>query len=41
MKNTHGHVGVDLATIFTEAAMQCIREKMDVIDLDEFHVHYK
>merc|ERR1719426_644177 len=33
--NTHGFVGADLAQLCTEAAMQCIREKMDVIDLDD------
>merc|ERR1719419_1211088 len=32
---THGHVGADLAALCSEAAMQCIREKMDVIDLDD------
>jgi len=34
-KETHGHVGADLAQLCTEAAMQTIREKMDVIDLDD------
>jgi len=34
-KNTHGHVGADLAQLCTEAAMQTIREKMDVIDLED------
>lgn len=35
-KETHGHVGADLAALCTEAALQCIREKMDVIEmLDE------
>ena len=34
-KETHGYVGADLAALATEAAMQCIREKMDVIDLDD------
>merc|ERR1719321_2184027 len=33
--NTHGFVGADLAALCTEAALQCIREKMDVIDLDD------
>ncbi|KAI4365607.1 hypothetical protein MLD38_021575 [Melastoma candidum] len=32
-KDTHGYVGADLAALCTEAALQCIREKMDVIDL--------
>jgi len=31
----HGYVGADLAALCTEAALQCIREKMDVIDLEE------
>merc|ERR1711937_162093 len=34
-KNTHGFVGSDLAALCTEAALQCIREKMDLIDLDD------
>lgn len=34
-KETHGFVGADLAALATEAALQCIREKMDVIDLEE------
>ena len=33
-KDTHGFVGADLAQVCTEAALQCIREKMDIIDLD-------
>jgi transitional endoplasmic reticulum ATPase len=32
---THGYVGSDLASLCSEAAMQQIREKMDMIDLDE------
>jgi len=32
---THGYVGSDLAALCSEAAMQQIREKMDLIDLDE------
>jgi len=32
---SHGYVGADLAQLCTEAAMQCIREKMDVIDLED------
>jgi len=31
---THGFVGSDLQSLCTEAAMQCVREKMDVIDID-------
>ncbi|KAK9942598.1 hypothetical protein M0R45_008252 [Rubus argutus] len=34
-KDTHGYVGADLAALSTEAALQCIREKMDVIDLED------
>jgi len=34
-KETHGFVGADLAALSTEAAMQCIREKMDVIDIED------
>merc|ERR1711966_642869 len=34
-KETHGYVGADLAACCTEAALQCIREKMGVIDLDD------
>ncbi|KAH8920517.1 cell division cycle protein 48 [Atractiella rhizophila] len=33
--DTHGYVGSDLAALCSEAAMQQIREKMDLIDLDE------
>merc|ERR1712194_691325 len=32
--NTHGFVGADLAQLCTESALQCIREKMDLIDFD-------
>lgn len=34
-QETHGYVGADMAQLCTEAAMQCIREKMDVIDLED------
>ena len=34
-KETHGYVGADLAQLATEAAMQTIREKMDVIDWED------
>ncbi|KAJ8604339.1 hypothetical protein CTAYLR_002515 [Chrysophaeum taylorii] len=34
-RDTHGFVGADVAALCTEAAMQCIREKMDLIDIDE------
>jgi transitional endoplasmic reticulum ATPase len=33
--DTHGYVGADMASLCSEAAMQQIREKMDLIDLDE------
>uniref|UniRef100_UPI00358F4AA0 transitional endoplasmic reticulum ATPase-like n=1 Tax=Myxine glutinosa TaxID=7769 RepID=UPI00358F4AA0 len=32
---THGHVGSDLAALCSEAALQAIRKKMDVIDLED------
>ncbi|KAL1121965.1 hypothetical protein AAG570_003373 [Ranatra chinensis] len=32
---THGHVGADLASLCSEAALQQIREKMDLIDLED------
>ena len=31
---THGYVGADIAELCTEAAMTCIREQMDVIDVE-------
>jgi transitional endoplasmic reticulum ATPase len=34
-KETHGFVGADLAALCTEAAMLCIREKLDLIDLED------
>lgn len=34
-KDTHGFVGADLASLCTEAAMQCIREKMDLFDIED------
>jgi transitional endoplasmic reticulum ATPase len=33
-KQTHGFVGADMAALCTEAAMQCIREKMELIDME-------
>ncbi len=33
-RDTHGFVGADLAQLCMEAALRCIREKMDVIDVD-------
>lgn len=35
---THGFVGADLAALCTEAAMQCIREKMEIIDVEDDHI---
>ena len=32
---THGFVGADLAQLCTEAALQCIREQMEVIDIED------
>ncbi|GKV01264.1 hypothetical protein SLEP1_g13829 [Rubroshorea leprosula] len=32
-KDTHGYVGADLAALCTEGALQCIREKMDVVEV--------
>merc|ERR1711971_907254 len=32
---THGHVGADLAALCSEAAIQQIREKIDLIDLED------
>lgn len=34
-KETHGFVGADMAALCTEAAMQCIREKMELIDIED------
>jgi len=33
-KDTHGFVGADLAQLCSEAALQCIREKMDLFDIE-------
>ncbi|XP_078537709.1 transitional endoplasmic reticulum ATPase-like [Lissotriton helveticus] len=32
---THGHVGADMAALCSEAALQAIRKKMNVIDLED------
>merc|ERR1712156_576560 len=37
-KETHGHVGADLAAICSEAALQQIRGKMDLIDLEDENI---
>ncbi|KAM1060756.1 hypothetical protein ACFX13_025920 [Malus domestica] len=34
-KDTHGYVGADLAALCTKGSLQCIREKMDVINLED------
>merc|ERR1711920_43473 len=34
-RETHGFVGADMAALCTEAALQCIREKMDLIDIED------
>ena len=34
-QETHGHVGADMAALCSEAALQQIREKMDLIDLED------
>ena len=40
-KDTHGFVGADMAALCTESALQCIREKMDIIDLDDDKIDAK
>ncbi|MFS8017644.1 putative vesicle-fusing ATPase [Helianthus anomalus] len=35
LKERHGYVGGDLAALCTESTLQCIRENMDVIDLED------
>lgn len=32
---SHGFVGADIAQLCTEAALQCIREQMDIIDVED------
>ena len=34
-KDIHGYIGANLAALCTKATLQCIREKMDVIDLED------
>merc|ERR1711937_300319 len=34
-RETHGFVGADMAALCTEAAMRCVREKMDLIDIED------
>jgi transitional endoplasmic reticulum ATPase len=34
-ENSHGMVGADLAQLCTEAALSCIREQMELIDIEE------
>ncbi|KAI6673278.1 hypothetical protein NL676_001184 [Syzygium grande] len=38
-ESTHGYVGADLAALCTEAGLQCIRKKTDVIDLKDESIH--
>jgi len=35
---THGYVGADMAALCTEAALNCIREKMEFIDLEQDNI---
>jgi len=37
-KETHGFVGADMAQLCTESALQCIREKMDIIDIEDENI---
>merc|ERR1712110_937332 len=34
-KSSHGFTGSDLKSLCQEAALQCVREKMDIIDIDD------
>jgi len=34
-KNSHGFTGSDLKSLCQEAALQCVREKMDIIDIED------
>lgn len=40
-RNTHGYVGADLQQLCMEAALECIRSKMDLIDFDKDQVDKK
>jgi len=40
-KDSHGFVGADMAQLCTEAALQCIREKMDLIDIEDEKIDAK
>lgn len=40
-RNTHGYVGADLQQLCMEAALECIRSKMGLIDFDEDRVDKK
>eukprot|EP00522_Entomoneis_paludosa_P008597 CAMPEP_0172442370 /NCGR_PEP_ID=MMETSP1065-20121228/2818_1 /TAXON_ID=265537 /ORGANISM="Amphiprora paludosa, Strain CCMP125" /LENGTH=865 /DNA_ID=CAMNT_0013192209 /DNA_START=198 /DNA_END=2795 /DNA_ORIENTATION=+ len=40
-RNTHGYVGADLQQLCMEAALECIRSKMGLIDFDKDHVDKK
>ena len=40
-RSSHGYVGADLQQLCMEAALECIRSKMDVIDFDKDKVDKK
>ncbi|KAJ8771784.1 hypothetical protein K2173_026961 [Erythroxylum novogranatense] len=40
-KDTYGYMGANLAVLCTESALQCIREKMDVIRLEDLSTDAK
>ena len=40
-KDTHGFVGADVAALCTESALQCIREKMELFDIEEEKIDAK
>ena len=40
-RGTHGFVGADIDALCTEAAMLCIREKMDLIDIGDEEIDAK
>eukprot|EP00339_Tiarina_fusa_P000223 CAMPEP_0117065258 /NCGR_PEP_ID=MMETSP0472-20121206/45615_1 /TAXON_ID=693140 ORGANISM="Tiarina fusus, Strain LIS" /NCGR_SAMPLE_ID=MMETSP0472 /ASSEMBLY_ACC=CAM_ASM_000603 /LENGTH=895 /DNA_ID=CAMNT_0004785801 /DNA_START=143 /DNA_END=2830 /DNA_ORIENTATION=- len=40
-QNTHGYVGADIQQLCMEAALECIRSRMGLIDFDKDHVDKK
>lgn len=40
-RNSHGYVGADIQQLCMEAALECIRSKMGLIDFDKDHVDKK